>query len=274
MCHQWMNKVSLYFFLSYLFHSFSSWICFFAHECHFLLSTLFFSHLIFISYLFISLFCSFFYPRHLYFLYFSPHLVSLLIFFSQLSILFIAPFFHLILFFGTFLTFHIFSAVLIELLFYHLFFPITSHWKNIVLFFSSPFFLCILLCFHCFHFNNWEFLEIIICLISFFLPFSPYLPPKLYFKIKYYSFIFLYIHILKPFSLSFYYTAFVHRSVLANARILCFSILSLLIKFITTVQGCESSLGKYTTDQIINKTLRQLDDIKYDQINESLNYWT
>lgn len=79
MCHQWMNKVSLCFFLFYLIHSFSSWICFFAHECHFLLSTLFFSHLIFISYLFISLFCSFLYPRHLYFLYFSPQLVSFLI---------------------------------------------------------------------------------------------------------------------------------------------------------------------------------------------------
>lgn len=80
------------------------------------------------------------------------------------------------------------------------------------------------------------------------------------------------MYILKLFSLSFYYNAFVHRSVFANASILCFSILSLLIKFITTVQGCESSLSKYTMDQIINKTLRQPDDIKYDQINESLNY--
>lgn len=277
MCHQWMNKVSLCFFLFYLIHSFSSWICFFAHECHSFCLLCFF--LIWFSFLiFLLVFSVPFYTlvTCIFFTFLLSSFLFKYCFFSQLSFLFIAPFFHLNPFFGTFLTFHIFSAILIELLSYHVFFPITSHWKNIVLFFSSPLFLCILLCFHCFNFNNWEFLEKIICLISFFLPFSPYLPPKLYFKIKYYSFIFLYIYIyiLKLFSLSFYYNAFVHRSVLANASILCFSILSLLIKFITTVQGCESSLSKYTMDQIINKTLRQPDDIKYDQINESLNYWT
>lgn len=80
MCHQWMNKVSLYFFLFYLIHYFSSGICFFAHECYFLLSALFFYHLIFISYLFISLFCSFFIPSSLVFslLFYVSFLILLL----------------------------------------------------------------------------------------------------------------------------------------------------------------------------------------------------